>query len=215
MSILLEPLSVEDTSLLATNLASGQLPEEVEARVTQAAAGVPLFVEEFVRMLIDDGFLTRIGDRWASTKDLASMPVPATIHALLTARLEMLADHNRTILQRASVVGSVFNEDEVAELLPAAERPLLDERLGELVHTDLIAHDHRSFAERDTFRFRHDLKGLGCRVEGLGSVHPQDKVGGALHRPVEVAGRSAGSGFVWWGGEACAGMTQHPQVQPL
>jgi class 3 adenylate cyclase/tetratricopeptide (TPR) repeat protein len=157
MSILLEPLSVEETSLLATNLASGRLPEDVEARVTRAAAGVPLFVEEFVRMLIDDGFLTRIGDRWTSTKDLASIPVPATIHALLTARLEMLADHNRTILQRASVVGSVFDEDEVAELLPAAERPLLDERLGELVHTELIAHDHRSFAKRDIFRFRHDL----------------------------------------------------------
>jgi class 3 adenylate cyclase/tetratricopeptide (TPR) repeat protein len=156
-SILLESLNVQDTSLLATNLASGQLPVQVHARITQAAAGVPLFVEEFLRMLIDDGSITRVDDGWVATRDLAGIPVPASIHALLAARLELLDERDRAILQRASVVGPVFDQDDVVELFPQAERQLISARLMALVHTELIAPDRGSFAKKDTFRFRHDL----------------------------------------------------------
>ena len=96
MSVWLEPLGeIEATGLLANLVGSATMPEAISARITEAAEGNPLFVEEMFAMLVDDGLLARSNGSWTPTADLSSVPVPPTIAALLAARLDRLVAEER------------------------------------------------------------------------------------------------------------------------
>ena len=89
---------------------------EVTARIAEAAEGNPLFVEEMLSMLVDEGVLVEDGRSWTAVGDLSEVPVPPSIQALLAARLERLSDEERSLLERASVAGKVFQAAAVEEL---------------------------------------------------------------------------------------------------
>lgn len=108
-------------------------------------------------MLIDDGLLRREDERWALVDQLAELPVPPTIHALLAARLERLPEEERALLARVSVEGTVFHREVMRELAPETLLPLVDRSLTALVRKDVIRPDRSSFADDDAFRFRHML----------------------------------------------------------
>ncbi|RPH36187.1 MAG: zinc-ribbon domain-containing protein, partial [Chloroflexi bacterium] len=119
--ISLEPLNAEETSQLIDNLlGQAHLPATIFDRIRTAAEGNPLFVEELLEMLIDDGALARTNGEWTASRDLASLAVPPTIQALLSARLDGLAGPDRAILERGSVEGTVYHRDAVAALAPVA-----------------------------------------------------------------------------------------------
>src|SRR5215218_9979482 len=89
--VVLEPLGAAHSEQVIDNLlGQSGLADEVRARVIGAAEGNPLFVEQLVSMLIDDGFLRLVDDRWLPTTELPEGAVPPTIHALLAARLDAL-----------------------------------------------------------------------------------------------------------------------------
>ena len=106
-------------------LGAPDLPSAAKQRLWQATDGNPLFIEELVAKLMDDGTLTRAGGRWTAVADLASVPVPPTISALLAARLEQLDAGHRDLLERASVLGKDFDRAAVM-LAPAPARARLD-----------------------------------------------------------------------------------------
>ena len=133
------------------------MAEEVGTRIAEAAEGNPLFVEEMLSMLIDDGLLVRENGRWAATRDLAAVPVPPTIHALLAARLDRLGADERAVIERAAVEGKVFHEGAVAELAPEALRPSVGTHLAALVRKELIRPDKPEHMGERAFRFRHLL----------------------------------------------------------
>ena len=108
-------------------------------------------------MLVDDGLLTREGDRWVASPDLSELPVPSTIHALLAARLEGLPADERAILTTAAVEGAVFHRSAVAELARPALDSVLEDGLLALVRRDLIRRDAPDFAGEEAYRFRHVL----------------------------------------------------------
>src|SRR6266508_2131473 len=89
--ITLGALSEGQIEGLIENLLGGsQLAEEARARIAAAAEGNPLFVEETLQMLVDDGLLRRVDGTWIVSGDLSNLTVPPTIQALLTARLDRL-----------------------------------------------------------------------------------------------------------------------------
>src|SRR5207247_3132686 len=86
----LEPLGEDDVrALLGNLLGAAQLEGEIAVQITHAAEGNPLFVEELVRMLVDDGTLVLENGRWVA-RDLGELPIPPSISALLAARLDRL-----------------------------------------------------------------------------------------------------------------------------
>ncbi len=157
-SVLLEPLGDGESAELIHNLLGrAGLAAEVRTRVAEAAEGNPLFVEEMLGMLIDDGLLERQNGRWIATGDLASVAVPPTIQALLSARLDRLAPAERAVVERASVEGKVFHRGAVAELAPSEVRNDVGGHLQTLVRKELLRPDRSEFAGEDAFRFRHLL----------------------------------------------------------
>ena len=104
----LAPLSADESNdLIEGLLTAGTAAPAVRDRIVDAAEGNPLFVEQMLAMLADD-------------PDVADDALPATIHALLAARIERLEPGERAVLQHASVEGRLFHRRAVAELLAAA-----------------------------------------------------------------------------------------------
>jgi class 3 adenylate cyclase len=158
VNILLEPLREHEADELIGNLLGClPVPPEAHERVIEAAEGNPLFVEELLRMLLDEGLLRRTNGRWEAKPDLGELTVPATIHALLSARLDRLEPEERAVIQRASVAGQVFWWGAVAELSPEAARADVGAHLQSLVRRELIRQEPSAFGEEDAFRFGHIL----------------------------------------------------------
>ena len=135
----LEPLSqAESDELIEELVGRSQLAVDTRARISEVAAGNPLFVEQLLAMLVEGGDPEH---------------VPATIQALLAARLDSLPDGEREVLERAAVVGLEFEWEALGELAPDRRRPS-GAQLAALVRKDLIR-PHEAI--EDSFRFRHLL----------------------------------------------------------
>jgi class 3 adenylate cyclase/tetratricopeptide (TPR) repeat protein len=157
-SILLEPLGSDQCAELLDNLLGAEgLPADARARILEAAEGNPLFVEEMIGMLIDDGLLRREDGRWVSSDEVARVAVPPTIQLLLAARLDRLDAEERAVAERASVEGKIFHRGAVVRLSPDGDRPQVRTRLLALARKELIRPDRATFAGEDAFRFRHLL----------------------------------------------------------
>lgn len=157
-TISLAPLSdTECGDLMVGLLGSPALPSEMRTRITQVAEGNPLFVEEMLRMLVDENRLVREGDDWVAAGGLTDVHVPPTITALLSARLDRLSHGERTVLEAASVAGKEFHRGAVTALLSEADRADLDAHLRSLVRKELVSPERSTLTGQDAYRFRHML----------------------------------------------------------
>jgi predicted ATPase len=138
-SLLLQPLGAADSERLVEHLLGRvTLAEAARRHIVETAEGNPLYVEELLGMLIDDGLLVRSNGHWTPTTDLAAVPVPTSIATLLTARMVQLDHQERAVVGRASVIGQTFYRDAVAELSADADRAAADDRLTALVRKELV-----------------------------------------------------------------------------
>jgi class 3 adenylate cyclase/DNA-binding transcriptional ArsR family regulator len=157
-TFLLEPLPADQTDELVDALFEGAaVPEAARRRIASAADGNPLFVEQLIEMLVDDGLVRRRPDGLLEVGELEAIAMPPTIQALLTARLDRLSDPERRTIERASVVGKEFGQRDVSELTPADSRPGVGGQLMALVRKELIRPDRRRDDGAEMYRFRHLL----------------------------------------------------------
>ncbi len=157
--VMLSPLTSEESSLVVDHLiGAASLDEVARARIIEAAEGNPLFVEQLLSMLIDDGILERDEwGRWVLVSDVKALTIPLSISALLTARLDRLGEVERVSLERGSVIGQVFYRGAVEELVPEAVGGYVGPALGRLVDKELIHPDPSTFAGQESYRFVHIL----------------------------------------------------------
>ncbi|HSK38045.1 MAG TPA: adenylate/guanylate cyclase domain-containing protein, partial [Actinomycetota bacterium] len=128
-TLLLEPLADAEAARLLTVLAGPTvLPEPAAQRISKAAQGNPLFLEELLAALVEEGRLRRQDGQW-EVADLGDLRIPPTIQALLAARLDRLEDTERAVLERAAVAGQVFDQSAVVELSPPSVRAQVPARL--------------------------------------------------------------------------------------
>jgi class 3 adenylate cyclase/tetratricopeptide (TPR) repeat protein len=154
----LGPLSeVESGELLSNLLGMAELPIDFQHRVSRVAEGNPLFLEELLANLIDDGALRRTDDGWAAAGDLHDLAMPPTIQAVLAARLDRLGAEERMVIERAAVEGHTFHRGAVTALVPETLRDQVPEQLASLVRMELVRPEPAAFAGEEAYRFRHVL----------------------------------------------------------
>jgi tetratricopeptide (TPR) repeat protein len=157
-SILLEPLAATDSQKLMRHLlGDANLSDEVQERITSAAEGNPLFVEEMLAMLVDDGLLQWDGGQWVAVGDVSEVNVPPTVQSLIAARLDRLEPDERSVIERGSVEGKLFHMGSLTALAPEDERATIPDRIMSLVRKELIRPDRSELIGDEAFRFRHLL----------------------------------------------------------
>jgi tetratricopeptide (TPR) repeat protein len=131
--------------------------DAIGSRIVASAEGNPLFLEQLLSMLIDDGSITATGGSWVATRDLGRLDIPPTITALLAARLDRLGAEGRDVLERGSVIGQVFEVDAVSHLLDGDHRSPVRDTLLTLQAKDFVRPEASTISGEDAFAFRHAL----------------------------------------------------------
>ncbi len=156
----LEPLSeVESEELVASLLGRADLPSELPGQISHAAEGNPLFVEELLGKLIDDGFL--VTDRRRLVRrpaTCASSPCHPPSRPCWPPAWTGSAARSGSVIERAAVEGKVFHRGAVTELAPEPMRPPGSRSIWRrLMRMELVRPDQASFAGEEAYRFRHLL----------------------------------------------------------
>ncbi|MBI3304223.1 MAG: AAA family ATPase [Deltaproteobacteria bacterium] len=105
----LHSLSEAETLAMAGRvLGTDQFPQELKVALMEKAEGVPLFVEEVTKTLLDLGVLRREDGGYRVVKGIAEVSVPDTIQGIIMARLDRLGEEGKRTVQLASVIGRQF-----------------------------------------------------------------------------------------------------------
>jgi DNA-binding SARP family transcriptional activator len=153
-SIVLDPLTGAESERLVDNLlGESDLPDIVRDHIVDTSEGNPLFVEELLATLVDRDVLQLEAGRWTTT-EVQAIPVPPSIQALVSARVDRLPEAERAVLELASVEGRSFSSGSVAELSGDGTCGDLETLLAELVQKELVRPDT---AGAGRYVFRHQL----------------------------------------------------------
>jgi class 3 adenylate cyclase/tetratricopeptide (TPR) repeat protein len=152
--ITLNPLNTDETSTLISRLLEVEdIPPVLHQRLLERSEGNPLFCEEFLRMLIDEGQLLHVEQRWRAEAGAEEIRVPESIQALLAARLDSLPNAQKQTLKAASVVGERFTSEQIAAFDGDVDASAT---LDGLLRTGLVLEDAGA-ATGGSFRFKHLL----------------------------------------------------------
>jgi class 3 adenylate cyclase len=153
-TLLLNRLDAGEGSELAAAVAGKALPSDVVTHIAARTDGVPLFVEELTRAVVESGLLRDEGDRYALDRSLPSFAIPPSLHASLLARLDRLGPGAKEIAQIGAAIGRDFSY----ELLAAVAQPSaaeLQDSIARLVDAGLVF--QRGVLPDATFQFKHAL----------------------------------------------------------
>jgi predicted ATPase/class 3 adenylate cyclase len=145
-AIELEPLGREDSEALADALLEEhRVTGKVRARLLDKTEGNPLFVEETVRMLVEEG--AEGGDR-----------IPDSLQAMIGARIDRLPAGAKIVLQRGSVIGRTFWAGAIDHLSPEYHSDEVEDILDDLLLRDFVTREERSTITGEAaYRFKHVL----------------------------------------------------------
>jgi predicted ATPase len=138
---------------MVENVTRGKsLPDEVRDQIIDRTDGVPLFVEELTKTVLESGLLDEQADGYVLTGPLPPLAIPATLNDSLMARLDRLGAI-KDVAQTAAAIGREFSYQLLAAVSPLDDGALQD-ALGELVRAELVFPHGRS---RQSYIFKHAL----------------------------------------------------------
>lgn len=153
-ALALNRLSRHDSQQMVAGVTAGRrLPAEVLEQIVAKTDGVPLFVEELTKTVLEAGILRLEGEHYVLDGPLPALAVPATLHDSLMARLDRLAEV-KTVAQTGAAIGREFSR----ELLAAVSRhddANLDTALQQLVDAELIF--RTGAPDKPVYVFKHAL----------------------------------------------------------
>jgi class 3 adenylate cyclase/predicted ATPase len=143
----------DGTAMVGEVVGEKALPDEVAAQIVAKTDGVPLFVEELTKTVLESGLLQDAGDHWELPGPLPPLAIPSTLHDSLLARLDRLAPV-KEVAQIGAAIGREFSH---ALLAAVADRPEGELRaaLDQLVSAELVF--RRSAPPDATYTFKHAL----------------------------------------------------------
>lgn len=150
----LSRLPRHQAALLIEQVAGGKaLPAEVHQQLLTSTDGVPLFVEELTKMVLESGLLREAHDRYELTGPLPALAIPATLQDSLMARLDRLGT-GKLVAQLGATIGRRFSYELLQAVSPVDEA-ILQQGLGRLVEAELLY--QRGLPPQATFVFKHAL----------------------------------------------------------
>ncbi|HEX5507733.1 MAG TPA: adenylate/guanylate cyclase domain-containing protein [Pseudolabrys sp.] len=153
-TLLLTRLSRQDGSALVKRVTGGkQLPEEVLTQILARTDGVPLFVEELTRAVLESGQLQERSGGYVLGHPLPSLAIPMTLHASLMARLDRLPSI-REVAQIGAVIGREFSY-ELLSAVAGLAKAKLDDALDQLAQSELVF--RRGTIPHAVYSFKHAL----------------------------------------------------------
>jgi ABC-type oligopeptide transport system substrate-binding subunit/class 3 adenylate cyclase len=160
--ITLKPLSRRASRTLVGEILQkvDDIPTALRDMIVEGAEGNPFYVEELIKMLIEDGVIVHGAEHWwIEMNRLAGVHVPSTLTGVLQARLDSLPNEEKILLQRASVVGRLFWGAMAAELAKdRVEVGQVDKILENLRKRELIfRREYSVFEATDEYVFKHAL----------------------------------------------------------
>ena len=129
------------------------LPEEIAEQIIDRTDGVPLFVEELTKAVVESGMLTEAGDHYTAAGPLPPLAIPTSLHASLLARLDRLAPV-REVAQIGAALGRQFSHELLSAVAPMPPAQL-DEALAQLVGAELVF--RRGTPPDAEYTFKHAL----------------------------------------------------------
>jgi predicted ATPase/class 3 adenylate cyclase len=153
----LKSLSPDQADRLLSQLTSiHNMPESLRNDIVQRASGIPLYLEEILRMLMDRQLLQREDGHWqlAVTVDLKELGVPDTLEGLILTRFDHLEPVQRHVLKVASVIGRTFTSPLLIGCLPALSAEEARQSIGILLEREFILPDRSPGGE---YMFKHVL----------------------------------------------------------
>ena len=143
----------ETQQLLESLLAVDNLPPQIRAMVLDKTEGNPFFIEEVIRLLIDQGMIYRENDRWKAKEAISEISVPETIQSVILSRIDALQEAVRHVLQYASVIGRVFQRQLLCYI--AGQEEAIEQKLSQL-EADELVYKERIVPELE-YAFKHAL----------------------------------------------------------
>lgn len=150
----LNRLGKDQIGAIVAKLTGGiALPDEIMAIIAQRTDGVPLFVEELTKTILESGALKEDGERFVLNGPLSTIAIPATLHDSLMARLDRLQPI-KEVAQTAACIGREFSHRLLAQTARLSE-PELATALNGLIDAELIY--RRGLPPEATYQFKHAL----------------------------------------------------------
>jgi class 3 adenylate cyclase len=147
-------LNQREAAALVNRVADGKtLPDEVMKQILARADGVPLFVEELTKSVLESGLLREQDGRYVPSEPLSSVAIPTTLQASLLARLDRLAPA-REVAQIGAALGRSFSHELVSAAAPMPQLRI-DDALAQLVRAELIF--SRGTPPDAEYTFKHAL----------------------------------------------------------
>ena len=129
------------------------LPAEVKNQILAKTEGVPLFVEELTKTVLESGLLIEEGDRYVLAGPLASLAIPSTLQDSLMARLDRLASV-KEVAQIGACIGRVFHH-RLLVAVTGYEEARLEDALRQLEKSELVF--RHGVPPEATYTFKHAL----------------------------------------------------------
>ncbi|MBN1221271.1 MAG: tetratricopeptide repeat protein [Anaerolineae bacterium] len=148
------PLTDEESrQVMKYLLKIDQMPAALEELLLSRAEGNPLFLEEVLRSLIEEGAIEHADGRWEITRSATEIDIPHTLQGVLTARIDRLEEEVKRVLQVAAVIGRYFPRSVLAPIINEPET--LEKALDQLEAADLI--EVRTREPEAEYMFKHVL----------------------------------------------------------
>jgi predicted ATPase len=129
------------------------LPKEVLAQIVEKTDGVPLFVEEMTKAILESGQLKALNNHYELTGSLSALTIPTTLQDSLMARLDRLVTA-KGIAQIGAIIGRQFSYT-LLQMVSQLDASTLQRELGRLVEAELIY--QRGLPPQATYTFKHAL----------------------------------------------------------
>jgi predicted ATPase len=139
--------------MIASLTGGKTLPREIADQIVDRTDGVPLFIEELTKTVVESGIVTEAGDRYAVAGPVGTLAIPTTLHGSLLARLDRLAP-TRELAQIGAALGRQFSYELIRAVAQMPQQQL-DESLTQLVRAELVF--RRGTPPDAEYTFKHAL----------------------------------------------------------